>query len=97
MGLGKREMREAIQAKGLAREERKVSETMFVLGYGKETSWAGTEGSRRWKMFIVGDDWKAGSTPQEREEQERGPSYTSLRLSLSTTPGSQSLYRGGKL
>lgn len=72
MGLGKREMREAIQAKGLAREERKVSETMFVLGYGKETSWAGTEGSRRWKMFIVGDDCKAGKVCWKHTTGEGG-------------------------
>lgn len=45
----------------MVREERKVLEIMFVLGYGKEISWVGTEGFRRWKMFIVGDDWKVGS------------------------------------
>lgn len=39
----------------------------------------------------------AGSTPQERGEQERGPLYTSLHLIPSTTPGSKSPDRGGKL
>lgn len=38
-----------------------------------------------------------GSTPEEKEEQERGPLYISLRVILCTTPGSKSLYRRGKL
>lgn len=43
-----------------AREESKVCKPLGVFGDGKETSWAGTEGSGEWKMFIVGGDCKAG-------------------------------------
>ena len=71
------------------------------LGMGKRLAGLEQRAPVSGKCLLLGVTVKleryAGSTPQEREAQERGPLYTSLHLILSTTPGSKSLQRGGKL
>lgn len=85
---------------GPERKEKSENPRVFS-GMGKRLAGLERRAPVSGKCLLLGVTVKleryAGSTPQEREEQERGPFYTSLHLILSTTPGSKSLQRGGKL
>ena len=64
-GRAGQEMGEAAQIRGPAKEQRRSEKAgkfggRYVLEDGKETSWAGLEGSSKWKTFFVGGDGKAG-------------------------------------
>lgn len=65
-----KEMGKAAYTRRPAREKRKVCETPYVLADGKETSWAGMEGSSEWNTFIVGGDCQAGKVCWQHTTRE---------------------------